>query len=173
MTQIPNVTAIAADDEDPASCVAPDLLLTFWSPFGGDDEPDDEHGSYFNSANVVFARCHQIRHQLELCAPIVVLKAALTYLRALRAFHNSIRDGLRDGVADHHAQTMSATHVAEVKPTASPAIGDGCRRNSLSGTGCCDGHWAGRGPSGAAVGGNSLVADCRWCSYFRNGSGDS
>ncbi|WP_103534748.1 hypothetical protein [Streptomyces sp. SM11] len=53
-TRMSDVTAIAADDEDPASFVAPDLLLSFWRPFDGDDEPDDEQGYYFNS--VLLAR---------------------------------------------------------------------------------------------------------------------
>ncbi|QCX82398.1 hypothetical protein C9F11_44100 (plasmid) [Streptomyces sp. YIM 121038] len=54
VNQMSDVTAIAADDEDPASFVAPDLLLSFWRPFDGDDEPDDEQGYYFNS--VLLAR---------------------------------------------------------------------------------------------------------------------
>ncbi|MFF8973642.1 hypothetical protein [Streptomyces sp. NPDC014995] len=54
VTRMSEVTAIAADDEDPASFVAPDLLLSFWRPFDGDNEPDDEQGYYFTS--VLLAR---------------------------------------------------------------------------------------------------------------------
>lgn len=46
------LTAIVADYEAPASFVAPDLLLSFWRPFDGDDQPDDEQGYYFNSVLV-------------------------------------------------------------------------------------------------------------------------
>ncbi|MFI9603520.1 hypothetical protein ACIHCX_27350 [Streptomyces sp. NPDC052043] len=42
-------TAVQADTEDPASFVAPDLLLKFWRPFEADDEPEEERGYYFSS----------------------------------------------------------------------------------------------------------------------------
>lgn len=54
VTRMSDVTTIVADDEDSASFVAPDLLLSFWRPLDGDDEPDDEQGYYFSS--VLLAR---------------------------------------------------------------------------------------------------------------------
>ncbi|MEU6557233.1 hypothetical protein ABZ915_44460 [Streptomyces sp. NPDC046915] len=54
VNRMSELTSIVADDEDPASFVAPDLLLSFWRPFDCDDEPDDEQGYYFNS--VLLAR---------------------------------------------------------------------------------------------------------------------
>ncbi|MCF2527022.1 hypothetical protein [Yinghuangia soli] len=45
---------IEANADDPASFVAPDLLLSFWRPFEADDNPDEEQGYYFNS--VLLAR---------------------------------------------------------------------------------------------------------------------
>ncbi|MFI5534726.1 hypothetical protein ACIA8O_39950 [Kitasatospora sp. NPDC051853] len=47
-------TPIYADPEDPASYIAPDLLLSFWRPFAADDDPEEEQGYYFNS--VLLAR---------------------------------------------------------------------------------------------------------------------
>ncbi|MFC4517341.1 hypothetical protein [Streptomyces ehimensis] len=54
VTRMSEITTIVADDDDPASFVAPELLLSFWRPFEGDDEPEDEQGYYFNS--VLLAR---------------------------------------------------------------------------------------------------------------------
>ncbi|MGV4988954.1 hypothetical protein ACVB8X_41155 [Streptomyces sp. NRAIS4] len=45
-------TTVRADPEDPASFVAPDLLLSFWRPFEADDEPEEEQGYYFSSVLV-------------------------------------------------------------------------------------------------------------------------
>ncbi|MER7828478.1 hypothetical protein ABTX85_38780 [Streptomyces sp. NPDC096097] len=47
-------TTVLMDEEDPASFVAPDLLLSFWRPFAADDAPDEEQGYYFSS--VLLAR---------------------------------------------------------------------------------------------------------------------
>ncbi|MGW3819015.1 hypothetical protein [Streptomyces sp. NPDC005046] len=47
-------TSIEADPEDPASFIAPDLLLSFWRPFAADDQPEEEQGHFFNS--VLLAR---------------------------------------------------------------------------------------------------------------------
>ncbi|MCX5008528.1 hypothetical protein OHB05_38885 [Streptomyces sp. NBC_00638] len=47
-------TSIEADPEDPASFIAPDLLLSFWRPFVADDQPEEEQGHFFNS--VLLAR---------------------------------------------------------------------------------------------------------------------
>lgn len=66
-------------------------------------------------ANEIFARCYQIRHQLELYAPSTVVTPAVTYFRSLRAFRNAIRDGLRDGVPSPDAQSAYGRHVSEVK----------------------------------------------------------
>jgi hypothetical protein len=66
-------------------------------------------------ANEIFARCYQIRHQLELYSPKSVLEPALTYFRTLRAFRNAIRDGLRDGAPDYDEETEYAAHVREAK----------------------------------------------------------
>jgi hypothetical protein len=46
--------AVVADTDDPASFVAPDLLLSFWRPFEADDDPAEEQGYYFSS--VLLAR---------------------------------------------------------------------------------------------------------------------
>lgn len=54
VTRMSEVTAIVAAEDDPASFVAPDLLLSLWRPFQGDDDPEDEQGYYFNS--VLLAR---------------------------------------------------------------------------------------------------------------------
>ncbi|WP_201776942.1 hypothetical protein [Streptacidiphilus anmyonensis] len=42
-------TTIEASADEPASFIAPDLLLSFWRPFAADDEPDEEQGYYFSS----------------------------------------------------------------------------------------------------------------------------
>ncbi|MFK0025694.1 hypothetical protein [Streptomyces sp. NPDC090798] len=47
-------TSIEANPEDPASFIAPDLLLSFWRPFAADDQPEEEQGHFFNS--VLLAR---------------------------------------------------------------------------------------------------------------------
>ncbi|MER5472478.1 hypothetical protein [Streptomyces sp. NPDC002685] len=47
-------TPIEADPDEPASFIAPDLLLSFWRPFAADDEPTEEQGYFFNS--VLLAR---------------------------------------------------------------------------------------------------------------------
>ncbi|MFF9853390.1 hypothetical protein [Streptomyces litmocidini] len=47
-------TRIEADPEDPASFIAPDLLLSFWRPFEADDDPEEEQGHYFTT--VLLAR---------------------------------------------------------------------------------------------------------------------
>ncbi|MFF2363802.1 hypothetical protein ACFVU0_13940 [Streptomyces sp. NPDC058122] len=48
------LATITEAEDDPASFIAPDLLLSFWRPFEADDEPDEEQGYYFNS--VLLAR---------------------------------------------------------------------------------------------------------------------
>ena len=65
------------------------------------------------TANAVFARCYQIRHQLELHAPPAVVDPALTYFRSLREFRNGVRGGLRDGVPEQ--QATYAAHWAAAK----------------------------------------------------------
>ncbi|GAA3092160.1 hypothetical protein GCM10017562_74230 [Streptomyces roseofulvus] len=45
-------TTIEAHQDDPASFVAPDLLLSFWRAFEADDDPDDEQGYYFTTVLV-------------------------------------------------------------------------------------------------------------------------
>ncbi|WP_369215704.1 hypothetical protein [Streptomyces flavofungini] len=47
-------TTVLEDEDDPASFVAPGLLLSFWRSFEADDDPDDEQGHYF--ATVLLAR---------------------------------------------------------------------------------------------------------------------
>ncbi|MGW6396208.1 hypothetical protein ACWFR1_38210 [Streptomyces sp. NPDC055103] len=47
-------TTIEADQDDPASFVAPDLLLSFWRLFAADEDPDEEQGHYFTT--VLLAR---------------------------------------------------------------------------------------------------------------------
>jgi hypothetical protein len=42
---------VEAADDDPASFVAPDLLLSLWRPFEADD-PEEEQGHYFSSVLV-------------------------------------------------------------------------------------------------------------------------
>ncbi|MFC0844016.1 hypothetical protein ACFH04_09875 [Streptomyces noboritoensis] len=67
------------------------------------------------AANEIFARCYQIRHQLELYSPSAVSEPALVYFRTLRTFRNAIRDGLRDGAPDYSEETEYAAHVRQVK----------------------------------------------------------
>ncbi|MFJ2774399.1 hypothetical protein [Streptomyces sp. NPDC087300] len=54
VSRMAEITAIEPDEDDPASFVARDLLLSFWRPFEADDEPEDEQGYYFSS--VLLAR---------------------------------------------------------------------------------------------------------------------
>ncbi|MEY9842847.1 hypothetical protein [Streptacidiphilus sp. EB103A] len=54
VTRLREVTTITDAEDDPASFVAPDLLLSFWRPFEADDAPDEEQGYYFSS--VLLAR---------------------------------------------------------------------------------------------------------------------
>ncbi|MDG4856574.1 hypothetical protein P8605_00020 [Streptomyces sp. T-3] len=67
------------------------------------------------AANEIFARCYQVRHQLELYSPSSVLEPALDYFRTLRTFRNAIREGLRDGAPDYSDDSAYAAHVREVK----------------------------------------------------------
>ncbi|WP_280406302.1 hypothetical protein [Nocardia brasiliensis] len=41
--------SIEPAQDDPASFVAPDLLLSLWRPFETDDDPAEEQGFYFNA----------------------------------------------------------------------------------------------------------------------------
>lgn len=66
-------------------------------------------------SNEIFARCYQVRHQLELYAPSSVVEPALTYFRTLRAFRNAVRDGLRDDVPGFNDESEYATHVKKIK----------------------------------------------------------
>ncbi|MEU7659018.1 hypothetical protein AB0B60_11100 [Streptomyces lincolnensis] len=66
-------------------------------------------------ANEIFARCYQIRHQLELYSPGSVEEPALIYFRHLRDFRNAVRGGLRDGVPDVDAERAYADHIQKVK----------------------------------------------------------
>ncbi|GAB3871892.1 hypothetical protein GCM10029964_009320 [Kibdelosporangium lantanae] len=50
--KLSEIVRIEADPDDDASYLAPDLLLAFWRPFEGDDDPDDPQGYYFNSVLV-------------------------------------------------------------------------------------------------------------------------
>jgi hypothetical protein len=43
---------IEPNPDEPASVVAPDLLLSLWRAFEADDEPDEEQGYYFNTVLV-------------------------------------------------------------------------------------------------------------------------
>ncbi|MGK5547086.1 hypothetical protein ACSNOH_20490 [Streptomyces sp. URMC 127] len=52
--RIRELVPLGEDPENPASFLAPDLLLAFWRPFEADDEPEDEQGHYFSS--VLLAR---------------------------------------------------------------------------------------------------------------------
>jgi hypothetical protein len=42
-------TLIEPAEDDPASFVAPELLLSLWRPFEADDEPNEEQGYFFSS----------------------------------------------------------------------------------------------------------------------------
>jgi hypothetical protein len=79
---------------------------------GNDELPGETRRS---TANMIFAHCYQIRHQLELYAPDIVLKPALAYFRTLRDFRNAVRDGLRDGAPDYRPGSEYAAHVRQVK----------------------------------------------------------
>ncbi|MFJ8159042.1 hypothetical protein [Streptomyces sp. NPDC094468] len=54
VTLLRELATITEAEDDPASFIAPDLLLSFWRPFEADDEPDEEQGYYFSS--VLLAR---------------------------------------------------------------------------------------------------------------------
>ncbi|MFB7040053.1 hypothetical protein [Streptomyces sp. NPDC056294] len=54
VTRMRGLTTIAEAEDDPASFVAPDLLLSFWRPFEADDAPDETQGYFFSS--VLLAR---------------------------------------------------------------------------------------------------------------------
>ncbi|MEU8956361.1 hypothetical protein AB0C93_18900 [Streptomyces sp. NPDC048518] len=54
VNRLAEITTVEPAGDDPASVVAPDLLLGFWRPFAADDDPDEERGHYFNS--VLLAR---------------------------------------------------------------------------------------------------------------------
>lgn len=60
VTRMREHTTIEADQDDPASFIAPDLLLSFWRPFEADDDPDEEQGYYFTT--VLLARPGYYRH---------------------------------------------------------------------------------------------------------------
>lgn len=45
-------TRVEPADDDPASFVAPDLLLSLWRPFEADDDPEEEQGHYFSTVLV-------------------------------------------------------------------------------------------------------------------------
>lgn len=47
-------SSIERDPDDPASFIAPNLLLSFWRPFAADSEPEEGQGYYFSS--VLLAR---------------------------------------------------------------------------------------------------------------------
>ncbi|MYW18103.1 hypothetical protein GT039_21565 [Streptomyces sp. SID2955] len=54
VTRMREHTTLEADRDDPASFIAPDLLLGFWRPFEADDDPDEEKGYYYD--RVLLAR---------------------------------------------------------------------------------------------------------------------
>ncbi|MGH3887760.1 MAG: hypothetical protein ACRDSZ_14545 [Pseudonocardiaceae bacterium] len=43
----------------------------------------------------LFARCYEVRHQLELFAPYEVVEPALAYFRTVRDLRDAVRGGLR------------------------------------------------------------------------------
>lgn len=79
---------------------------------GGDELSQEARRT---AANAVFSRCYQVRHQLELYAPDDVLDPALTYFRALRAFRDAVREGLRDGPSGNGRASEYAAHVRQTK----------------------------------------------------------
>lgn len=52
VTALRRHATVLPDEDDDASYVAADLLLSLWRPFPGDDDPDDPQGYYFNSVLV-------------------------------------------------------------------------------------------------------------------------
>jgi hypothetical protein len=52
VARLGRLATVRPDEDDPSSHVAPDLLLSFWRPFAGDDDPDDPQGYYFSSVLV-------------------------------------------------------------------------------------------------------------------------
>jgi hypothetical protein len=54
VARVGKYAVIWPDRDDPASYIAPDLLLSFWRPFAADDEPGEEQGYCFSS--VLLAR---------------------------------------------------------------------------------------------------------------------
>jgi Sec-independent protein translocase protein TatA len=58
-----------------------------------------------------FARCYELRYQLELFAPAEVVNPALAYFRCVRSFRNAVGRGMRhtDQEFERHAEQMKDT----------------------------------------------------------------
>ena len=56
-------------------------------------DPDLSDAERHRRASVVFARCYEVRDQLELYAPLSVVEPAVQYLRQVRAFRDAVRKG--------------------------------------------------------------------------------
>jgi len=58
-----------------------------------------------------FARCYELRYQLELFAPAEVVNPALAYFRSVRSFRNAVGKGLRhtDREFERHTEQMKDT----------------------------------------------------------------
>ncbi|MGC9543346.1 hypothetical protein [Streptomyces sp. UG1] len=56
-------------------------------------------------ARRAFARCYELRYQVELFAPAEVVDPALTYFRCVRGFRNAVGKGLRHTDQDFERYT--------------------------------------------------------------------
>ncbi|MGH3696797.1 MAG: hypothetical protein ACRDRX_22910 [Pseudonocardiaceae bacterium] len=74
----------------------------------------------------VFARCYEVRHQLELFAPPEVVDPALAYFRTVRGLRDAVRGGLRreDPEREHYTdrvkvalETTREAMRADMKPS--------------------------------------------------------
>ncbi|MGH3722117.1 MAG: hypothetical protein ACRDRI_25405 [Pseudonocardiaceae bacterium] len=53
----------------------------------------------------LFARCYEVRHQLELFAPREVVEPALVYFRIVRDLRDAVRSGLRPADPERERHT--------------------------------------------------------------------
>jgi hypothetical protein len=67
------------------------------------------------TARQAFARCYELRYQLEVFAPREVVEPALAYFRSVRRLRDAVANGLlhqQPACADHDEQVMTAlSHV--------------------------------------------------------------
>jgi len=64
-------------------------------------------------ARQVFARCYELRYQLELCAPGEVVQRALTYFRTVRSLRNLVAAGKGVSDAEWESNTRQAKRMLD------------------------------------------------------------